>query len=476
MDLLRTSVDEAALAPAIERNRTTGEDLASACLSLGLLSERELVHALSLSLGFPGIDLSRSCIPVSHLGLVPPEVSRGSPILVVAEEGRELLVALADPGDSRLLVKLRAATGRQLLPHVAVAAAIERAQEGLRAARLRGERSWTGDLGLGFGVPPGGRAEVVRPAGEGEAEPAEVPIELVPLLDSSFAAFELPPPPRRPARAAPRPSRANLKETLNVSGGVGAGKVALVVDDTEALRRLLCSALKPFGLAIVEAADGKRALELAREAQPDLVILDAMLPEMHGFEVCRAIKGDPALRSARVLMVSAIYTGWRVAADVQATFGADAFLEKPFRIEELQKVVRGLLLPMSAPAAGPADREEALRLCRSAATSAQDGATDEALSSLRRAAELDPYSAEPHLYLGQLLRVLHQPYQAVAALERAVELRPDLFRPLAELAVAYELVGFRRTAREVYARALEVCQEPPQAELIRRRLEALAAA
>lgn len=112
--------------------------------------------------------------------------------------------------------------------------------------------------------------------------------------------------------------------------------IVLVVDDAEAIRKLICLALEPLGVALIEAGDGRRALEMAREAQPDIVILDAMIPELHGFEVCRAIKGDPALRRARVLMVSAIYTGWKVGADVQANFGADAFLEKPFRIEEAE--------------------------------------------------------------------------------------------------------------------------------------------
>lgn len=482
LDLLRASLDEATLAPAIRRHQTTGEDLASACLSLGILPERELCLALSRDCGFPGIDLGHSTIPVANLDLVPPEVCRGNLLLVVAEEGRELLVAMADPSDRRLLVKLRGATGRQLLPHVAVATAIERAQDGLREARLRGEACWLGEFSLDFEPSSQGRADVVRPealepalAG-GDAGPGELPMELASFLVASGEAPELPPPPARPPRQPTAPGRRpNLKETLNVSGGLGVGKVALVVDDTEALRRLICSALASFGLAIVEAGDGWRALELAREVQPELVILDAMLPELHGFEVCRALKGDPTLRSTQVLMVSAIYTGWQVAADVQSTFGADAFLEKPFRIEELQKMVRSLLLPRASRDERHSEREEALELCRRAAEAARAGKTEEAQSILRRAASLDPFSAEAHLYLGQILRAQNQPYQAVAALERAVELRPDLFRPLAELAVAYELVGFRRTAREIYARALAVCKEPPQAAVIRGRLDALAA-
>jgi CheY-like chemotaxis protein len=460
--------------PVLARQRSTGEDVWTACLELGLLPERSLVRALAKDSGFPGIELGRSIVPVRNLDLVPPEISRGSPVLVIAEVGPELLVAVADPSDQRMVLKLRAATGRQVLPHVVVAGALEKAIEGLREARLEGGSEWRGENAEGQSAPSG-YAEVVRPGEQlGSARPA-APSETAPLLETSFEARELPPPP------GPKPKLRQKRETIDdthtrdtLNAGIGIGRVVLVVDDTEAIRKLICTVLAPLGVALVEAADGRRALELARDVQPDIVILDAMIPELHGFEVCRAIKGDPALRRARVLMVSAIYTGWKVGADVRANFGADGFLEKPFRVEELKRLVREMLLPKISQGDAARAREEALALCTQAAAVAKSGGAEAAMSLLEKAAHVDPFSAEPHLYLGQLLRSVQRPYEAVAALERAVELRPDLFRPLAELAVAYETVGFRRTAGEIYSRALAVCQEPVRADLIRHRIEALA--
>ncbi len=463
------------LEPALARQRSTGEDIWTACLELGLLPERSLVRALARDSGFPGIELGRSIVPVRNLDLVPAEISRGSPVLVIAEMGPELLVAVADPSDQRMVLKLRASSGRQVLQHVAVSGALEKAIEGLRQARLEDASEWRGANAPGPSdqSAPTGYAEVIRPEAHSIAAEPVTPSDAAPLLQSSFEARELPPPPTLPK---PRPEQKerdpHKRTTMNT--GIGNGLVVLVVDDAEAIRKLICMALEPLGVALIEAGDGRRALELAREAQPDIVILDAMIPGLHGFEVCRAIKGDPLLRRARVLMVSAIYTGWKVGADVRANFGADAFLEKPFRVEELRRQVRELLLPAMSDGEATRFRAGALALCTEAAELAKSGSSDAAIAVLLKAAQIDPFSAEPHLFLGQLLRSLQRPYEAVAALERAVELRPDLFRPLAELAVAYEAVGFRRTAGEIYARALEVCPEPAQAELIRRRIEALA--
>ena len=306
--------------------------------------------------------------------------------------------------------------------HVAVSGALEKAIEGLREARLEGASEWRG-ADADRQSAPSGYAEVIRPEEHRSSAQPMSPGQAAPLVGSSFEALELPPPPVSPNPRPQRQARDPHKRTT-LHTGIGNGVVVLVVDDTEAIRKLICKILEPLGVALVEASDGRRALELAREIQPDIVILDAMIPELHGFEVCRAIKGDPALRRARVLMVSAIYTGWKVGADVRANLGADGFLEKPFRVEELRRLVRDLLMPAINDEEASRFRTGALALCTQAAELARSGGSEAAMAVLLKAAQVDPFSAEPHLYLGQLLRSLQRPYEAVAALERAVELRP----------------------------------------------------
>ncbi len=79
----------------------------------------------------------------------------------------------------------------------------------------------------------------------------------------------------------------------------------LIVDDEEGVRELLKLALRPLDVRVHEASDGDEALDQVREAQPDLVILDLMMPRMHGVEVLRSLRADPETSSLPVMLFSA---------------------------------------------------------------------------------------------------------------------------------------------------------------------------
>ena len=120
----------------------------------------------------------------------------------------------------------------------------------------------------------------------------------------------------------------------------------LAVDDDDAILRLMRA--DPPGRSATGSsrrATGREALAKVREAMPDLVILDGMLPEVHGFEICRQLKTSERFRHIPVIMVSAVHTGWRFAADVKEKYGADDYLEKPFEPAELLRRVETLLEP-----------------------------------------------------------------------------------------------------------------------------------
>lgn len=114
----------------------------------------------------------------------------------------------------------------------------------------------------------------------------------------------------------------------------------MVVDDEPDMRRYLTETLEDEYF-IISAADGRRGLDLVRERAPDLMVLDLMLPELDGLEVCRRIKQDAATRATKVVLLTA--RADEAAKLTALEHGADDFLTKPFSSVELKTRLRNLL-------------------------------------------------------------------------------------------------------------------------------------
>src|SRR4029434_3572327 len=106
-------------------------------------------------------------------------------------------------------------------------------------------------------------------------------------------------------------------------------KTVLVVDDEADIRKMLTRLLAKAGYRVLEADRGFLAMRLVKEHTPDLIVLDAMLPEVHGFEIARRIKGSQRYGHIPIIMVSAVYRGWRYAEDLKQSCGVDFYLEEP---------------------------------------------------------------------------------------------------------------------------------------------------
>jgi DNA-binding response OmpR family regulator len=127
---------------------------------------------------------------------------------------------------------------------------------------------------------------------------------------------------------------------------------ALVVDDEPPLTRVVAAYLERDGFAVTVAHDGERAVQLAREERPDVVILDVMLPGMDGIEVCRRIR---SFSDAYIVMLTARTE--ETDKIVGLSTGADDYVTKPFSPGELLARVRAMLRrPRSAPAAANGPR------------------------------------------------------------------------------------------------------------------------
>ncbi|MDX9722355.1 MAG: response regulator [Myxococcota bacterium] len=118
----------------------------------------------------------------------------------------------------------------------------------------------------------------------------------------------------------------------------------LIADDDPDLRRLLRTHLETMDCELIEANDGEKALETIIIERPDLVVLDVMMPELNGWEVCRYIKSKPEYASIGVVMLTAI--GSTINELTSPLYGADEYIDKPFNIDELEFKIRRVLSRM----------------------------------------------------------------------------------------------------------------------------------
>src|SRR5215470_15619803 len=115
----------------------------------------------------------------------------------------------------------------------------------------------------------------------------------------------------------------------------------LIVDDDPEIVSMLSTRLSARGYKVTTASDGHKAIEIAKREQPDVLLLDVMMPGKSGWEVARALKQDPVTQGIKIVMVTAI--GEQVNEITSPLYGADAHIDKPFEFERLERVIGGLL-------------------------------------------------------------------------------------------------------------------------------------
>src|SRR5262245_23835031 len=121
-------------------------------------------------------------------------------------------------------------------------------------------------------------------------------------------------------------------------------KTILVVEDTKNLRDIIAYTLRARGWAVIESGDGDDAIEKATTLQPNLIVLDVMVPGRTGFEVCSILKGDDRYKEIPILIMSAITKGSGKTDDHWRELScADAFISKPFRAYQLVQCIEELL-------------------------------------------------------------------------------------------------------------------------------------
>lgn len=118
-------------------------------------------------------------------------------------------------------------------------------------------------------------------------------------------------------------------------------KTILIADDDSDTVSLIMKALQPLGYEMIGAGSGQEALEKVEQCRPDLLLLDVLMPQGHGFAVCKSLRDRPEFAQMKILfLTSKAYPADREQA---LLLGADGFINKPFNIEDLQKTVAALL-------------------------------------------------------------------------------------------------------------------------------------
>jgi DNA-binding response OmpR family regulator len=452
-----------------------GGRLASRLTADGTISDISALKALSEQHGIPGIDLGQICLKLETLDLLPREIAERQLILPVLMREDRLFVATANPRERKVLDELEFVTGKRVYPYVALEAPLEHVIEEAYGKKARGETYYVGprcppEVLLKIGIDADGNqldrdSLPPEPPMFASARPLEAPgvvvDDEVELLSESDEIQEGDLDHVQPEDSVVAAVPEDGRESLIPAPAPGA-RTILVVDDEADIRKMLSRLLNKAGYRVIEAERGVQALRLVKEHTPDLIVLDAMLPEVHGFDIARRIKGSRRYGNIPIVMVSAVYRGWRYAEDLRGSLGVDDFIEKPFTLQDvLQRIHKrlGSNGPTVAPEAAAEVRGDVERALEQAVEAYKAGRIDEAIEHLNRGIAIDPLAFRLRFQLGLLYGRKGQVYEAVSELETAVSVNPQHFPAVKNLAILYQKAGFRNKAVETWERALALAPD-----------------
>jgi DNA-binding response OmpR family regulator len=451
-EILRAAdlVSEAQLAEALTLQRTFGERLASILVRQKILTEKFAVTYLGRQLGVPPVDLSRAEIDLSLLDVVHLDVCERHLVFPVRVEGTRLQLAMSDPLDHVLVTEIEFKSGVRLAPMIALESSIKNAISEARRALKSGQRTIVPQV-----QRP--RETAVPPASAPAAAAGPVtPAPLSPLEARERAVFET-------LAGAPLVSRVPTEPRVPAMEEM---HTVLAVDDDAGVLRLMHDILRSRKYRVVTGRTGREALAKVREIQPDLVILDGMLPEVHGFEICRQLKSSERFRHIPVIMVSAVHTGWRFAADVKEKYGADDYLEKPFEPADLLRRVESLL--NRAPSDVAPDSEAAARQhLKDGVIALKQDRLDDAVAAFQRGLAIDQFNDMLHYYLAMTFEKKDMVFHAIDHYEKAIQINQDFYDAITALANLYQKQEFWRKAVEMWELALAATKD----EAVRARIK-----
>lgn len=435
-------------------------------------AERQGVVTLSEKHGVPGVDVRVVPLDLRDLDLVPRDLARRYGVLPLLVKDDSLFLATADPGNRQALSEVEFVTGKKVIAYAADAEALRDLIDRAYDLRARGETELLPEPASSPPPAPGTRPSTVP------AARAPSPSQAYPIARRSRVGTMLDPapPPANPYPAPgtrPSPSRGTLlpEAPARPSSAPQPWRRVLVASADAASRQTLREALAPLGFSMSEATTARDALARCAAQPPALLVIDAELPDEHGFDFLRSVRELEALAQVPVAVMSAEHHGWRAAQDLESVYAVGALLEKPLAPAEVtSRVERALSASQGPEEALPPEVDEALRNSNEAW---QRGDMGGAIAYLERAVAVAPGSFRLRYHLGLALGRQGALFRAIREVERSVALNGRFFPSLKNLAVLYERVGFRLKALESWERAHAAAPDDATREQIKERVLAL---
>ena len=459
--------------------------------------------ALSERYGVPALDLEQVCLKTEDLANVPRNLAQHHLLIPVLARADRLFVAMKDPSQIEVIQEVEFVAGKRVYAYAAPAEDIAEAIERAYLARERGAEHFVGPS-----CPP----ETLRragllpdldppPAPEGGTEadapgPVEVGASAPRVEEAASEAGAGPPatvsayPPLR--SSMPPELRGALDDGEEEAGELlaavqrafdelldddsavsrlptedgfgapapGAPKLVLVVDEDAAVRVAIERALVEEGYQVQVADNGRQALLLIKARTPDVLFMSALLPEVHGFEIAQRLHNSERYGDLPIIMIGAMHRGWRWAEDQRENSGVEHYLEHPLEPDVIRSAVQQALREKASEGAPSLDiSREAEKALEEGMLAYRNGDVPCAIAHLERGVALDPLAYRLHFHLGLLLAQQGQTYDAIRALERAVEINSRHFGGVKNLAIMYGQAGFRNRAVEMWQRGLALAPD-----------------
>jgi CheY-like chemotaxis protein len=477
--------------------------------------------ALSERYGVPALDLEQVCLKTEDLSNVPRTLAEHHLLIPVLARADRLFLAMKDPSKIDVIQEVEFVAGKRVYAYAAPAEDIALAIERAYLAKERGALHFVGpscpsetlrkagllpevpdepiearpagelvapELDLGLPGLPGSTRELEESVPEPRAHPATV--SAYPPRFSSL------PPALRGALGEPDEGGQDLVAAVQMAfdelldddsavsrlpvGGSfeeplpGASKVVLVADDEGTSRELIERALRADGYAVKIAVNGQQALRMIKDQAPDLLILAALLPEVHGFEIAQRLRRSQRYGTLPIVMIGAMHRGWRWAEDQRESCGVEHYIEHPLEPVAIRQAANDAV--RAKPALGEPSRDTSARAesaLEEGMLAYRNGDVTLAIGHLERGAAIDPLAYRLHFHLGLLLAQQGQIYDAIVALERAVEINARHFGGVKNLAILYGQAGFRNRAMELWQRGISLAPDDETRSAIEEHLAGL---